>query len=321
MIRFLLRRLGQAVIVLLAAYTITFGVLRLVPGDPVTVMLTSGGHEISTATPEQVAALTAKFGLDLPVAQQYVTQLFGMLRGDFGFSYTTGNPVLEGIAERAGSTLALSGLALLLAIVFALLLACVAALSSWQPLRMLLRRLPAVGVSVPSFLGGLLLIQMFSFGLGLFPAGGSGGFDTLVLPAVTLAIPAAAVIAQVLIKGFDEVLTEPYIVTARMKGLTRVRVLLRHGLPNAAAPAVTMLALIVGNMVIGTVVVETLFSRNGLGKYLQDAVLHHDFPVVQGIVMFAAGLFIVINLLTDLIYPLLDPRQQAQPEEVQEVQI
>lgn len=319
MVRLLLLRIGQAVVVLLAAYTVTFGVLRLVPGDPVTVMLTSGGHEVNTATPEQIATLTTKFGLDRPIAEQYVSQLWGMLRGDFGFSYTTGNPVLGEISERAGGTLALSGLALLLSVCFGLLLACLAALTPWRPLRHLLRRLPAVGVSVPSFLGGLLLIQLFAFTLAWLPSGGNRGPSSLVLPALTLAIPAAAVLAQVLMKGFDEVLAEPYIDTARMKGLSRVRVLLRHGLPNAAAPAVTMLALIIGNMVTGTVVVETLFSRNGLGKYLQDAVLHQDFPVVQGIAMFAAVLFVVINLVTDLVYPLLDPRQQrvVEPQEVQ----
>lgn len=319
MVRSLLLRIGQAVVVLLAAYTVTFGVLRLVPGDPVSVMLTSGGHEINTATPEQIATLTAKFGLDKSIPEQYISQLVGMLRGDFGFSYTTGNLVLGEIAARAGGTLALSGLALLLAVCFGLLLACIAALTQWQPLRQLLRRLPAVGVSVPAFLGGLLLIQLFAFTLAWLPSGGNRGPASLVLPALTLAIPAAAVLAQVLMKGFDEVLAEPYIDTARMKGLSRVRVLLRHGLPNAAAPAVTMLALIIGNMVTGTVVVETLFSRNGLGKYLQDAVLHQDFPVVQGIAMFAALLFVVINLLTDLVYPFLDPRQQraVEPQEVQ----
>lgn len=317
--RTLLLRVGQAVFVLLAAYTVTFGILRLVPGDPVTVMLTAGGHEVSSATPEQIATLTEKFGLDVPIAEQYVASLWGMLRGDFGFSYTTGQPVLSEIAARAGGTLALSGLALVLSIIFGLLLACLAALSDWRPLRIFLRRLPALGVSVPAFLGGLLLIQLFAFTLAWLPSGGARGPSALILPAVTLAIPAAAVLAQVLMKGFDEVLAEPYINTARMKGLGRAHVLLRHGLPNAAAPAITMLALIVGNMVTGTVVVETLFSRNGLGKYLQDAVLHQNFPVVQGIAMFAAVLFVVINLVTDLVYPLLDPRQQqvAAPQEVQ----
>ncbi|MGO1544461.1 MAG: ABC transporter permease [Gulosibacter sp.] len=312
-------RVTQAVFVLLAAYTVTFCVLRLVPGDPVTVMLTAGGHEVSNADPEQVAVLTAKFGLDKPPLEQYFAQLWDLVRGDFGFSYRTGNPVIDVITDRAPSTLSLSALALVLAVIGGLALACVTALTNWQPLRRLLRRLPALGIAVPSFLGGLLLIQVFAFSLGLLPSGGGRGFSSLILPALTLAIPAAAVIAQVLMKGFDEVAVEPYLNTARMKGLSRVRVLLRHGLPNAIAPTVTMLALIIGSMVTGTVVVEELFSRNGLGKELQQAVLHHDFPVVQGIVVLASVLFVTINLLVDLLYPLLDPRQRDDAEVPEEM--
>lgn len=319
MIRPLLLRVGQAVFVLLAAYTITFGILRLVPGDPVTVMLTAGGNEVSTASPEEIATLTAKFGLDKPMHEQYFGQLFAFFRGDFGLSYTTANPVVDVITERGPSTIGLSALAIVLAVVGGLLLACVTALLRRPFLRNLFRRLPALGIAVPSFLSGLLLIQLFSFTLGWLPSGGSRGAASIMLPAFTLAIPAAAVLAQVLIKGFDEVMGEAYISTARMKGLSRVRVLLRHGLPNAAAPAITMLALIVGTMLTGTVVVEDLFSRNGLGKALQDAVLHQDFPVVQAIAILAAVVFVVINLLVDLVYPLLDPRQRTPtdlPEEV-----
>lgn len=316
MLRTLLSRVGQAALVLLAAYTVTFAVLHLVPGDPVSVMLTAGGERTSTATPQEIAALEARFGLDRPVVEQYVTQLTMMLRGDFGLSYATGNPAMSMISERAAGTLALSLVALLLAAVGGLLLACLATTAGWRPLRLALRRLPAVGVSVPTFWSGLLLIQLFAFTLAWLPSGGSREPSSVVLPALTLALPASAVIAQVLIKGFDEVMGEPYIETARMKGLSRARVLLQHALPNAAAPAVTMLALIVGNMITGTVVVETVFSRSGLGRLVQESVMTQDLPVVQAIVMLAAVLFVTINLVADLVYPLLDPRQRPEPQEV-----
>ena len=177
-----------------------------------------------------------------------------------------------------------------------------------RPLRMLLDRLPALGVAVPSFLVGLVLIQYFAFDLGWLPSMGTGGWRHLVLPVITMAIPAAAQLAQVLTRSFHETLREQYIVTARAKGLSRGEVQLRHAFRNAALPALTIFGLLVGVTVTSAIVVETVFNRNGIGKLAQEAVLAKDVPVVLAIVVLAATGFVVVNLLIDLIYPLLDPR-------------
>jgi peptide/nickel transport system permease protein len=242
-----------------------------------------------------------------------VTQLLAALRGDLGLSYASGRPVSELIAERAPGTLAIGFGGFLLAAVLGVTIACAATLVRAPFLRRLLRRLPAIGISLPSFWTGLLFVQLFAFTLGWLPPSGSREPGSVVLPALTLAIGSSAVIAQLLLRGLDEAYREGFVNTARMKGLSPLRVLLRHGLPNAAAPTLTMLALILGNLLTGTVVVETLFSRAGLGRLLQDAVLNQDVPVVQGIVLLAAAIFLLLNLLVDLLYPLLDARQRPEP--------
>jgi peptide/nickel transport system permease protein len=161
---------------------------------------------------------------------------------------------------------------------------------------------------------GLLLIQVFAFTLGWLPSTGSDGVESLVLPAVTLAIPSAAVYAQVLQRGFLDVWREPYIVTAYAKGLSRAQVQARHGFRNAALPLLTLIGLQVGNTVSGAVLVETIFARNGVGRLVQDAVLRQDIPVVLAVVTVSAAAFVVINLLVDLLYPVLDPRITHTPK-------
>jgi peptide/nickel transport system permease protein len=306
-------RVAQAGVVLLLAYVVTFVILRLLPGDPAEVMLAAAGVDPAAITPEQYAALREKFGLDQPAPVQLVTQLLAALRGDLGLSYASGRPVSELIAERAPGTLAIGFGGFLLAAVLGVTIACAATLVRAPFLRRLLRRLPAIGISLPSFWTGLLNVQLFAFTLGWLPPSGSREPGSVVLPALTLAIGSSAVIAQLLLRGLDEAYREGFVNTARMKGLSPLRVLLRHGLPNAAAPTLTMLALILGNLLTGTVVVETLFSRAGLGRLLQDAVLNQDVPVVQGIVLLAAAIFLLLNLLVDLLYPLLDARQRPEP--------
>jgi|UPI000364047E peptide/nickel transport system permease protein len=306
-------RVAQAGVVLLLAYVVTFVILRLLPGDPAEVMLAAAGVDPAAITPEQYAALREKFGLDQPAPVQLVTQLLAALRGDLGLSYASGRPVSELIAERAPGTLAIGFGGFLLAAVLGVTIACAATLVRAPFLRRLLRRLPAIGISLPSFWTGLLFVQLFAFTLGWLPPSGSREPGSVVLPALTLAIGSSAVIAQLLLRGLDEAYREGFVNTARMKGLSPLRVLLRHGLPNAAAPTLTMLALILGNLLTGTVVVETLFSRAGLGRLLQDAVLNQDVPVVQGIVLLAAAIFLLLNLLVDLLYPLLDARQRPEP--------
>ncbi|AIR91148.1 ABC transporter permease [Pseudomonas cremoricolorata] len=306
--RYLIGRIGQALLVLWGAYTVTYLILYLLPGDTLSIMLSASGMEADGLSAEDLAKARAYYGLDQGLWQQYADLLWRALHGDLGHSLSLNRPVTALLAERLPQTLALAGLAIVLSLLGGIGLGYLTAYLQWRPLKTALSRLPSLGFSVPVFWMGLLLIQVFAFGLGWFPATGSRGFDSLVLPAVTLAIPSAAVYAQVLQRGFQGVWQEPYIVTAFAKGLSRAQVQARHGLRNAALPILTLVGLQVGNTVSGAVLVETIFSRNGVGRLAQEAVLRQDIPVVLAIVSVSAAAFVVINLLVDLLYPYLDPR-------------
>ncbi|PPJ35439.1 ABC transporter permease [Nocardia nova] len=302
------RRIAQAVVVLWAAFTLTFVVLYLLPSDPVSIQLGAAGIETDSLTPQQLTAAKAEYGLDRPILDQYITALTGALHGNFGTSIAKHTPVTQLIGDRLGGTLLLSVLAGTLAVVVGTIVAYLAAFVRFRPLRMVLDRIPALGVAIPSFLVALLLIQVFAFDLGWVPSSGSTGWRSQVLPVVTMALPSSAQLAQVLTHSFDETLGEQYIVTARAKGLSRSAVQLRHAFRNALLPALTILGLLVGTTVTSAIVVETVFSRNGIGRLAQEAVLAKDIPVVLGIVVIAATGFVLVNLVVDLLYPLLDPR-------------
>lgn len=303
--RYVAARLGQAVLVLWAAYTVSFIVLYALPSDPVALL---AGGDASDITPEQLDVLRAQYGLDRPLWVQYVVQLGGILTGHFGSSIATGRPVADVIGEAIGPTAQLAGLAFLVALIFGAGIAILATFVRQRWIASLLLSLPPLGVAIPSFWFGLMLIQWFSFQLPWFPAMGAQGFASLVLPAIALALPTSAMIAQLLSRSLQATLGEPYIDTAWAKGAGRVRVHFRHALRNAALPALTMTGLVVGQLLSGTVVTETVFSRPGIGRVTAVAVQQQDIPVVQGIVLFAAGVFVLTNLAVDLIYPLLDPR-------------
>ncbi|NYD67299.1 ABC transporter permease [Agromyces atrinae] len=305
MIRYLAVRLAQAVGVLWAAYTVSFLVLYALPGDPVRLL---AGADANDLTEAQLDALRAQFGLDRPLIVQYADQLVGVLRGDLGTSLVTGRPVTVILGEALGPTAVLAAAALVLAVVLGSLIAIAANYTRHRWLANTLLALPPLGVAIPGFWFGLLLIQWFSFGIPLFPAVGDSGFASIVLPAIALSLPTGAMIAQLLSKSLSTTLREPYIDTAWSKGADRARVHLRHALRNAALPALTVTGLVVGQLLSGTVVTETVFSRPGIGRLTASAVQQQDIPVVQGVVVFAAVVFVVVNLLVDLIYPLLDPR-------------
>ncbi|HKS13886.1 MAG TPA: ABC transporter permease [Pseudomonas sp.] len=306
--RYLIGRVGQALLVLWGAYSITYFILYLLPGDTLSIMLSASGMEADGLSPEALAQAKAYYGLDKGLFEQYGDLLAGAVQGDFGQSLSLNRPVSELLIERLPQTLSLAGLAIVLSLVGGVGLAYLTAYIRWQPLKVALARLPSLGFSVPVFWMGLLLIQVFAFSLGWFPATGSRGFDSLVLPAVTLAIPSAAVYAQVLQRGFQGVWQEPYIITAFAKGLSRWQVQARHGLRNAALPILTLIGLQVGNTVSGAVLVETIFARNGVGRLAQEAVLRQDIPVVLAVVAVSAAAFVAVNLIVDLLYPFLDPR-------------
>ncbi|WP_216898108.1 ABC transporter permease [Nocardia alni] len=308
MIRYLAGRIAQAAVVLWAAFTVSFMILYLLPSDPVSIQLSAAGLEPDSLTPHQLAAAKAEYGLGRPILDQYFSSLAGALHGDFGTSIAKQVPVSQLIADRIGGTLILSAVAGLLAVLIGTALAYLAAFVRVRWVQVVLDRAPAVGVAVPSFLVALVLIQYFSFRLGWLPSGGTGGWKYLVLPVITMALPPASQLAQVLGRSFSETLREPYIVTARAKGLSRSAVQLRHAFRNAALPALTILGVLVGLTVTSSIVVETVFSREGIGQLAQESVLDKDIPVVQAIVVIGAAGFVVVNLVVDLLYALLDPR-------------
>lgn len=305
MARYIGRRLLQAIGVLWAAYTVSFLVLYALPADPVRLL---AGGDATDITPEQFEQLREKFGLDQPLIVQYFQQLGRVIRGDLGTSIVSGRPVAEILGEAFGPTAQIAGAGFVLAVIFGGGIAFFATYTRSRALADFLIGLPPLGVAIPSFWLGLLLIQWFSFSLQLFPAVGDGGPLSIVLPAITLAVPTGATVAQLLTKSLDTTLREPYIDTAWAKGARRTRVHVRHALRNAALPALTMTGLIVGQLLSGTVVTETVFSRPGIGRVTASAVQQQDVPVVQGVVIFAAVVFVIANLLVDLVYPLLDPR-------------
>lgn len=306
MARYLIGRAAAAALVLWAAFTVAFVLLRFLPGDAIGARISP--EEQGSISPEQLAALRERYGLGEPVIVQYGQSLLDALRGDFGFSLATGAPVGEAIAEALPHTLALAGAALLIAVVIGTGTALSAVYTERPWLRQFLLGLPPVGVSVPTFWVGLLLIQTVSFQWGLLPAMGNKGFESLILPAVTLALPTAAVIAQVLAKSLTETWEKPYVDTARAKGASRARILVRHALRNAAMPTLTLAGVTAGNLLAGSVVVETVFSRIGIGRMTQLAVASRDLPVLQGLVLLAAAVFVTVSLAVDLAHPLIDPR-------------
>ncbi|MFI1459404.1 ABC transporter permease [Nocardia carnea] len=305
--RRILGRVAAGVVVVWAVFTLVFAVLRVLPGDPVSLAANadSGGVPPSAAT---IAALRAQYGLDRPLWQQYVTALGDFVTGDWGTSVVTGQPVTTSLLEALPSTAALAAVALLLGAVAAFGLAFGATFRPEGVLARLVGQLPSILVSVPTFAAGLILIQVFAFGLGLVPGFGDDGVPALILPAVTLAVPIAGYLGQVMASGMRAAAAQPFVDVARAKGATEAAVHLRHVAPAAALPAVSALGVLIGAALAGAVVVETVFSRAGLGRLTQQAVAAHDGPVLLAAVVLSAAIFVVVTLAVDLIGPFIDPR-------------
>jgi peptide/nickel transport system permease protein len=304
---YLIRRVGQGLLVLWAAFTLTFVILYLLPSNPVEIMLYgNGGAE--QVSPAAVAQLQAEFGFNHPAIVQYFLGLWHALHFNFGISTTYQQPVSTIIWQALPSTFILAALAFGFAVVAGSVIALVATYVEWNGLRQLLLSLPPLGASIPTFTIGLILLQLFSFNWRLFPAVGNNGFQSMVLPAATLAVPAAAVIAQVLAKTLQTTWEQPFIEAIRAKGASRLRIHLKHALRNAAMAPLTIAGMVFGNLLAGAVIVETVFARTGLGRLTEVAVTDKDIPMIEGLVTLSAATFVVINLIVDLLYPFLDPR-------------
>ena len=307
MIRYISGRLLATVPVVFGVTLAVFSMLYLIPGDPVKMMLS----EFQTS-PEQIARMRAQLHLNDPFAQQYARFVVNAARGDLGESIRDRRPVTTEIMELLPSTAQLALTALALSAATGVALGIVAAIrqNSWADVgAMMLARL---GVSMPSFWLGLLLIFVFSLHLGLLPATGGGGLEHLVLPAFALGAGAAAITAALTRSSMLEVLRMDYMTTARAKGLAGASVVLRHGLANALIPIVTIFGLQAGQLLAGTVIIETVFGRPGIGRLLINAILTKDFPLVQGVVLFVAIVYVLINLLVDVVYAAVDPRIRYQ---------
>lgn len=310
--RHLAARLLHAVVTVWAAFTLSFLLLYLLPGDPVTIML--GGQDgAGDVTPEQVRQLRSDYGFDRPLPVQYADRLWAALHGDFGRSVQSGDTVVHTVATALPQTLLLAGAGLALALLFGIGLALAAHATRSARLARLLLSAPAVGVSVPQFAVGLVLLDVVSFRWRLLPAFGHASGTGLILPAITLAIPTSSVIAQVFARSLSDTMGAPFVATVRAKGAGRARVLLGHAARNAALPLLSLLGLITGGLLAGSVVVETVFSRDGFGRITAAAVEAKDIPVVQGAVVLSALVFAAANLAVDVLTPLLDPRLSAAP--------
>jgi peptide/nickel transport system permease protein len=295
-----LRRVATGVVVLWAAATAAYLALLAAPGDTVDAIIGDGAD-----TPLIRSQIVQEWNLDRPAFVQYLDFLWRALHGDLGTSYLLQRPVSEIIGGQLGPTLTLAFSAGLLGVVLALVLA-VTTRRPWA--RRLSSTLELVLVSTPPFLIGIILLSVFSFRLGLFPVSGDKGFAALVLPAVTLALPVAGVLTQILRDGIDRALDEPFVVTARARGLSERAVLVRHALRHALLPTVTLIGWLFGILLGGAVIIESVFGRPGLGQVTLQAVTSEDMPVVLAVVVFSAFVYVVLNTLADLAYLVIDPR-------------
>jgi ABC-type dipeptide/oligopeptide/nickel transport system permease component len=311
MLAFVGRRFLHSVPVLLLASLVVFSMLQLVPGDPIDAMLGASAFQTGSARQDLVDHVRQELGLNDPLPVQYGHWILGALHGDFGVSFVRGRPVADLILERLPSTAELALASLVFAVVFGLGLGIVAATHRDTPLDAAVMLLSLGGVSMPSFALGVLLILVFSVGLSWLPATGSGSPEQLVLPTIALGYEGVAQVARLTRTAMLDALSAQYITTARAKGLTGGAIVLRHALRNALIPIVTVAGLQAGHLLAGSVVVETVFARQGIGQLAIDAILTKDYPLVQGIILLSATSYLLINLLTDLSYGYLDPRIRA----------
>ena len=302
MLNYLGARLFTALIVVFGVVTIVFMLIHIVPGDPVEVML---GESAQVADRE---ALRETLGLNLPLSTQWVNYINGLLHLDLGTSLYTKRPVIDVLTERIPATSLLAGTSILIALIIALPLGVLAAVrkgSLWDRFAMTFSML---GVAIPNFWMGPILILVFSLWLGWFPVSGNDQILSLVLPAVTLGTALAAILSRMIRASLLEVFNEDYIRAANARGLLPSTVIWKHALKNAALPVVTILGMQLGALLAGAVITETVFSWPGVGQLTIDAIQKRDYPVIQSCVLLISLSYVFINLLTDLAYAYLDPR-------------
>jgi ABC-type dipeptide/oligopeptide/nickel transport system permease component len=301
--RFIAQRLAYSIPVLIGISLLTFSMLHLIPGDP--ALIYAGDTPLGEELTAQIRQL---LGLDRPLWVQYTDYMWRVLRGDLGISMRHRGSVRESILQAVPGTFQLTLAAMAVAVTFGTVLGIIAAMKQGSWVDTSSMAVAMAGISMPTFYSGLLLLMFFSFRLGWFPATGQGGIERLILPALALGLSSAAILARLVRSSMLEVLRQDYVTTARSKGLAPRVVLLRHALKNALIPTVTILGLQFGHLMTGAVTTEMVFSRPGLGRLTVTSILNRDYTMVQGIVLFAAVSFLLVNLLVDISYAAIDPR-------------
>ena len=311
---FVLRRAATMMLVLVGVSILTYGLMFVTPGDPAETILRQqmGGRTPSDAA---ITDFRQEHGLDEPVPVQYANWAVDVAQGDLRESYYEEKPVTEMIAERVPATFELAAAAMVVALVIAIPAGIVSAVHKGRAPDYVSQFGALLGVSMPNFWLGYLLIIVFALHLDVFPTYGVGGIDNLVLPAVTLGTGMAAIVTRLVRSSMLEVLDREYVDTARSKGLTERIVVYKHALRNALIPVVTIIGLQFGYLLNGAVVVEIVFQRPGLGKLLIDAIFARDYPVVQGLVLVIAVMFVFTNFLVDVTYRYIDPRISFESEQ------
>lgn len=313
MLRYSLSRLVSLVLSLLVASLAIFAVIEVIPGDPASYMLGMN------AAPDTVAALRDQLGLNGTVAERYLSWVGGLLRGDFGTSYTYRVPVAELVAARVQVSLPLTLYALVLSTAIAIPVGLVAAARQGKATDLAVMGTTQLGVAVPNFWFAMILVLIFAVQLRWFPSGGFPGWDkgvwpnlrALTLPAVALALPQASILARVMRSSVLETLSQDYIRTARAKGLNRAQAVLRHAFRNALIPVLTILGLQFSFLLAGAIIIENVFFLPGLGRLIFQGITQRDLIVVESVVMLLVGAVILVNFLVDLAYALVDPRLRS----------
>ncbi|OGL42727.1 MAG: glutathione ABC transporter permease GsiC [Candidatus Schekmanbacteria bacterium RBG_16_38_10] len=302
MLNYLIRRIYLLIPVVLGVSTLVFLIIHLIPGDPVVLMLGD------SAIRADIESLRGKLGLDKPVYIQYLNFLLNLFRGDLGRSIHTDKPVIQTIGERFPATFELAMGGVIISLFIALPLGIISALKKDTIIDNGARFFALLGISIPNFWLGPLLIILFSIKIGILPVSGMGGIENLILPSITLGLGMAATVTRMVRASLLEVIKENYITTARAKGLGESSVVIKHALKNALMPVVTVVGLQLGALLSGAIITESIFSWPGIGSLTIEAINRRDYPVVQGCIFVIAMCYVVVNLVTDLVYGFLDPR-------------
>ncbi|MBW9089527.1 ABC transporter permease [Rhizobium wenxiniae] len=301
MTRYLMTKLIEAFIAIWGVVTIVFFVSRIL-GDPAVLLVPVGAGQ------QEIDNLRAALGLDRPLLEQYFQSLLSMLKGDFGISFQHTRPALDVVLERMPATASLAGLALLFGTLIGVAAGAIAALMRGTVAELIVMVAALLGQATPTFWLGIMLILLFSVELGLLPTGGSGTWLHYILPGLTLSVFVSASIARLLRSSLLDIMREDYVRTARAKGLMPRTVFFWHIARNALIPVVTMIGIIAGELLGGSVVIETVFAWPGVGRVIVQGIQAQDFPVIQAGVTLVAAIFVFVNLLVDLLYGVLDPR-------------